>query len=46
MKSPNKSPLGSRIAAQVVIWFFLLLVLGTVFGVWVKLFWLGWVFVR
>lgn len=32
-----------RIFASVILWFFVALILGTVAGVWVKLFWLGWV---
>lgn len=36
----------SKLAASIVMWFLLLLILGTILGVWVKLYWIGWVFAQ
>jgi len=40
---------GNQIGAQIAtlfLWTLGLLVTGTVVGIWIKLFWLGWVFAR
>lgn len=44
MKNPI-SPTAQHIA-NACTWFLALLVMGTITGVWVKLFWIGWVFAR
>lgn len=30
--------------AAVIMWFIVVFVLGTIGGIWIKLFWMGWVF--
>jgi len=33
----------SQVVAQVVLWTLLIIILGTLLGAWVKIFWIGWV---
>jgi hypothetical protein len=40
---PETTPEARRLAV-VLTWFLLFLIVGTLPGVWIKLFWIGWVF--
>jgi len=42
----NKKPVSdeAKLMATIFMWSILILVVGSVLGVWVKFFWLGWVF--
>ena len=43
MNETRKKSKASAVFAYVVIGFFLTLIFGTLAGVWIKVFWLGWV---
>ena len=46
MKQRREPTKDARLAAAIVMWFILLLILATIGGVWLKVFWFGWVFVQ
>ena len=44
---PHKEPTReAKLFASIVVWFLLALMLGTIVGGWIKLYWIGWVFAR
>jgi hypothetical protein len=34
----------AKVTGRLIVWFVLFMIMATIFGIWIKLFWLGWVF--